>query len=165
MIAQLGRFTVRDVSIWDAPDIFALFSNPETVRYMGLGRLQTVEDAYDLIARYRTSSSKWLSIWEGPKFLGIVGLEIKGHQATLTLASNGIRRGFGREFGKPFVQWIFTHPQIWRVWSYVHVDNIPGQRVTERSGAVKEGRLRRFEFFPNISEEPQYVYVYSIIRG
>lgn len=164
MTAQLGRFTVRDVSIWDALPIFELFGNEETVRYMGLPRLQSIDDAYDLVARYRTSSSKWLAISEGAEFLGVVGFEIKGHQATMTLASNGIRRGFGREFGAPFVQWIFTHPQIWRVWSYVHVDNVPGQRVTERSGAVKEGRLRRFEYFPNISDEPQDVFVYSIVR-
>jgi RimJ/RimL family protein N-acetyltransferase len=164
MTAQIGRFIVRDVNIFDAAELLSLFGDGETVRYLGLRRLRSIEDAYDLIARYRTSQSRWLTVHEGPKFLGVVGLEVKGHQATMTIASNGTRRGFGREFGKPFVQWIFTHPQIWRMWSYVHVDNIAGQRVTERSGAIKEGRLRRFEFFPNISDEPQDVYVYAIVR-
>lgn len=164
MIAELGRFTVRDVNLWDAPELFALFGDPQTVRYLGVPRLQSIGDAANLIQCYGTSPTKWLAICEGPKFLGIVGLEVRGHQATLTLASNGIRQGFGREFSKPFLQWIFTHPTIWRVWSYVHVDNIPGQRVTERLGATCEGRLRRFEYFPNISDEPQDVYVYAITR-
>jgi RimJ/RimL family protein N-acetyltransferase len=163
--AQLDRFTVRDVNMWDAADVFALFGNPAVVKYMGLRRLQTVEEASALIERYQSSPSRWLAVLEGPKFLGIVGLEVRSYQATMTIASNGIRRGFGREFGVPFSQWVMSHPQIWRLWSYVHVDNLLGQRVTERSGATKEGRLRRFEMFPNISTEPQDCYIYSIVKG
>jgi RimJ/RimL family protein N-acetyltransferase len=163
-LAMMDCFTVRDVNIWDRMNIYNLFSNPETVRYMGVARLKTVQEAGELIKRYAESPTRWLAICEGTKFLGIVGLEIRGHQATLTLASNGAHKGLGREFSVPFVQWIFTHPQIWRVWSYCHVDNLQAQRVNVRMGAQCEGRLCRFEFFPNLSDEPQDVYVYSIVR-
>ena len=47
--------------------------------------------------------------------------------------------GAGREFCRSFVQWNFTHPQTWRLWTYVHVDNIPGQRITERMGLGARG--------------------------
>ena len=33
-----------------------------------------------------------------------------------------------------------------------------------RMGAEREGRLRRFEMFPNLSDEPQDCFVYSIVR-
>jgi len=163
-IAQLGRFTIRDVNLWDAPDVYALFGNPEIVRYMGVRQLQSAHEAAELIERYQSSPTRWLSVLSGTQFLGIVGLEIRGHQAALTIASNGIRRGFGREFSVPFVQWIFTHPQIWRVWAYCHVENFPVQRVLSRMGAEREGRLRRFEMFPNLSDEPQDCFVYSISK-
>lgn len=166
MNAQVGRFTVRDLNVWDGADIFALFGDPETVRYMGIPRLQSVKDAVALIGCYQTSPTKWLAVCDGADFLGVVGFEVKGHQAAITIAFNRTRkaRGAGRAFSRPFVQWIFTHPSIWRVWAYCHVDNMPVQRVLERMGAACEGRLRRFEHFPNISDEPQDVYVYAITR-
>lgn len=167
MTAQLGRFTVRDINLWDAPELFFMFSDLRVVQYMGVSQFRSMDDARQLIERYQSSPTKWLAVCAGSEFLGIVGLEVQGHQATMTIAFNRTRkagRGAGREFGRPFSQWVMTHPQIWRLWSYVHVDNILGQRTTERSGAVKEGRLRRFAFFPNVSTEPQDVYVYSIVR-
>ena len=169
MTAQVGRFTVRDVNLWDAAQLLELFGDEETVRYMGLSKLQNIGDAMALVSRYHVSPTKWLAVCdraEFGEFLGVVGLEIKGHQATVTIAFKRTRkaRGAGREFSKPFVQWIFTHPQIWRVWAYCHVDNTPAQRVLERMGAEREGRLRRFEVFPNVSTEPQDVFVYAIVR-
>lgn len=165
MTAQVGRFTVRDVNLWDAAQLLELFGDEETVRYMGLPKLQNIGDAMALVSRYYASPTKWLAVCDS-EFLGVVGLEIKGHQATVTIAFKRTRkaRGAGREFSKPFVQWVFTHPQIWRVWAYCHVDNLPVQRVLKRMGAQCEGRLRRFEFFPNISDEPQDCFIYSIVR-
>jgi len=169
--AQLGRFTIRDVNLWDAPDLYALLGDADTVRYMGVPQLRNVMEANVLISRYQAGPGRWLSVLDGTKpqatrFLGIVGLEIRGHQATLTIAFNRSReaRGAGREFSVPFVQWIFTYPQIWRVWAYCHVDNLPVQKVLARMGAEREGRLRRFAFFPNLSNEPQDVFVYGITR-
>lgn len=166
MIAQIGRFTIRDLNHWDALEVLALFGDERTVRYMGLRRLRDVYEAMALIANYQASPTKWFAVCDGLTFLGVVGLEVQGHQATLTIAFKRTRKamGAGREFSVPFVQWIFTHASVWRVWAYCHVDNLPVQRVLERMGAEREGRLRRFEYFPNVSDEPQDAYVYSIVR-
>lgn len=162
----LGRFSVRDVTIFDAADLLEMFSDAETVRYLGVRQIHTIEQAQELIARYGNSPTKWLAVCEGTEFLGIVGLEVRGHQATLFITFKRTRkaRGAGREFSVPFVTYLFTQPNIWRVWAYCHVDNIAVQRVLERMGADCEGKLRRFEIFPNISHEPQDVYVYAIVR-
>jgi RimJ/RimL family protein N-acetyltransferase len=164
--ATLGRFTLRDVNLWDAPELLALFGDAQTVRYMGLRQLRGVAEASALIERYATSPTRWLAVLDDAKFLGIVGMEAQGHQVALTIAFNRTQkaRGAGRELSVPFVTWIFTHPNIWRVWAYCHVDNLPVQRVLSRMGAEREGRLRRFEVFPNLSHEPQDVFSYSITR-
>lgn len=167
--AQLGRLLIRDIHPWEGPKVFAMTGDHKVMRYMGFAVHNSVDDATALIAQYRNSPSRFQAICldgDPADMLGIVGLEVQRHQATMTLMfrRDWKARGVGREFAKPFLEWIFTHKSIWRVWSYVHVDNIAGQRVAARCGALKEGRLRRFEFFPNVSAEPQDVFVYAIVR-
>lgn len=171
MNAELGRFVVREVHPWEAPQVFALTSDPEVMRYMGFPVHKDIAEAAALIAQYRDNqSARYLGVAlkDAPAdLLGIVGFEVQRHQATMTImfSRDWRARGAGRAFSAPFVQWIFTHPQIWRVWAYCHVDNLPVRRVLERMGAEREGRLRRFEVFPNLGPEPQDVYVYAIVRG
>lgn len=168
--AKLGRFLIRDINPWEGPAMFALTGDHNVMRYMGFAVHRSVDQATALLRLYRDAPSRYQAVCldgEPTDILGIVGLEVRGHQATMTIMfrRDWKARGAGREFSKPFVQWIFTHPHIWRVWAYCHVDNIAVQRVLERMGAEREGRLRRFEFFPNVStEEPQDVYVYAIVR-
>lgn len=169
MTAQVGRFTLRDLNPWEGPQLFVLTSNPDVTRYLGFRTHKFLYEATQLIERYRDSVTKWQAVCSPGDIndvLGIVGLEVSRHQATMSIMfrPDWKARGAGREFCKPFVQWIFTHPQIWRLSAYIHIDNIPAQRVVERMGAQCEGLLRRFEFFPNVSTEPQDCYVYSIVR-
>jgi RimJ/RimL family protein N-acetyltransferase len=165
--AQVGRFTMRDLNPWEGPALFVLTGDPDVTRYMGFCTHKHVDEATQLIEQYRSSPTKWQAVCSNNDVLGVVGLEVMRHQATMSIMfrPDWKARGAGREFCRPFVQWIFTHPQTWRLWTYVHVDNIAGQRVTERMGATCEGLLRRFEFFPNVSTEPQDCYVYSIVRN
>jgi [ribosomal protein S5]-alanine N-acetyltransferase len=167
--AQVGCFVARDLNPWEGPALFVMTGNPDVTRYMGFRTHKSVDEATKLIEQYRNSPTKWLAVCpaEAPgDIIGVVGFEVARHQATMSIMfrPDWKARGAGREFCKPFVQWIFTHPQIWRLWTYVHISNIQGQRVTERMGATREGLLRRFEFFPNVSTEPQACYIYSITR-
>lgn len=169
MNAELGRFVIRQLDPWEGSRVFRLTGDPTIMRYMGFRTHTSDNEAAALIERYAGSRSKWLAVClkdDPADVLGIVGFEVQRHQATLSLMfrNDWKARGAGREFAVPFVQWIFTHPQIWRVWSYVHVDNKAGQHATEKTGAKREGRLRRFEVFPNLGPEPQDVYVYAIVR-
>ena len=164
-----GRFMVRDIGLDEGPRIFAMTGDRKVMKYMGFRTHESVDEARDLILAYRNSPSKWQAVTlagEPDDILGIVGFEVQGHQVTITIMfrRDWKARGAGREFSKPFVTWMFTHPQIWRVWAYAHVDNIPVQRVLERMGAEREGRLRRFAYFPNLSDEPQDVHIYGIVR-
>ena len=165
----LGRFAVRDIGLDEGPSIFAMTGDRAVMRYMGFRAHDTVDEARDLILAYQKSPSRWqaVTLLDDPNdILGIVGFEVQGHQVAITIMfrRDWKARGAGREFSTPFVKWIFTHPQIWRAWAHVHVDNLPVQRVLKRMGAEREGRLRRFAMFPNLSEIPQDVYAYAIVR-
>lgn len=168
--AQVGRFIVRNLNPWEGPGLFAITGDKITTQYLGFKVHDSVEDATKLIRTYAANTfGRFQAICseEAPAdILGVLGFEVQGHQATIMIMFRRDKkaRGAGREFSTPFIEWVFTHPKIWRMWAYVHVDNIPGQRVTERCGALREGLLRRFAIFPNISDEPQDVYTYAIVR-
>lgn len=167
--AQVGRFVLRDFEPWEGPALFKLTGDAELTKYMGFKTHESVDEAAQLIERYKSATSTYRAVCDASNpadILGVVGVEIMRHQATLTIMfrRDWKARGAGREFSKPFVKWIFTHPQIWRVWAYCHAENIPVQRVLERMGAQCEGRMRRFEVFPNVSTEPQDCYMYAITR-
>ena len=169
-MATLGRFVVRDLNPWEGPSMFALTGDHEVMRYKGFAVHKTVDDATKLLQLYHQTPARWqaVALQTSPAdLLGVIGIETRGHQATMTIMfrRDWKARGAGREFCKPFVQWIFTHENIWRVWAYCHVDNVPVQNLLFRIGAQREGRLKRFEFFPQISAtEPQDCYVYAITR-
>jgi ribosomal-protein-alanine N-acetyltransferase len=167
--AQLGRFLIRDINPWEGPGVFALTGDHHVMHNMGFPVHKSVDDATLLIQRYRESPTKWQAVCldgDPQDILGIVGLEVRGHQASMTIMfrRDWKARGAGREFSVPFVKWIFTHPHIWRVWAFCHVNNTAVQRVLERMGATCEGVMRRFEYFPNVSTEPQTCLLYSIVR-
>lgn len=170
MYAELGNFVVRSINPWEGARVFRLTGDPKVTRYLGFRTHETQEQAEALLEMYNGDPRiKWFAVCrkETPQdIIGIVGFEVNRHSATLTLMfrSDWKARGAGVQFADKFVAWILAHPQIWRVWSYVHVDNLLGQRAIERTGAKKEGCLRRFEIFPNISNEPQDVFVYGIVR-
>lgn len=169
MTALLGRFMIRDIHPWEGPGLFALTGDRDVTRYMGFPVHACVADATKLIGQYKSSLSRYQAVClESSPYdiIGIVGVEINRHSATLTIMfrRDWKARGAGREFSAPFVKWLFTHSQVWRVWAFCHIDNVPVQRVLERMGAQREGCMRRFETFPNISTEPQDCYLYSIVR-
>ncbi len=119
---------------------------------------------------YANSPSNFVAVIDQSapgELLGVIGYEVVGHSATVIIMLNTRDkrvRGAGRRICAPFVRALLQQPNVWRVWSYCHVDNVRGQRVTERSGATCEGIMRRYAMFPNISDEPQDCKLYAIVR-
>jgi RimJ/RimL family protein N-acetyltransferase len=165
-----ANLTIREITPFDAPWLFKITGDIEAVRYMGLQVHQTVHDAARLIEIYRTSPSNFVAIVDQAspgELLGVIAFEVQGHSAAIGIKLNRTDkrvRGAGRRVCKPFVDILLQQPGIWRVWSYCHVDNVPGRRVTERSGAVCEGVMRRYAVFPNLGPEPQDCRLYAIVR-
>lgn len=164
-------YVTREMGPWDAPQVFRMTGDLVVTRYLGFRTHQTIADAEALIARLPASPGVWRAVCpieNQNRILGVVGVEFQGHSAAVVIyfdiQSKKDARGAGRAFSAPFVARLLRIPTVWRVWAFCHVDNIPPQRVMERMGAVREGTLRRFHVFPNISTEPQDCHLYSIVR-
>ena len=164
------KFTVRPTSPFDDVWLFKITGDPEATRYMGFRTHQTIDDARQMLSDYETSPSTFLAVTlcdEPGQLLGVIGYEVKGHQATLSVKLNQHDRrvrGATRLICKPFLRALLMQPNIWRVWSFVHVDNIVSQRTTEKCGAKWESTARRFAMFPNLSDEPQNCRIYAMTK-
>jgi len=60
------------------------------------------------------------------------------------------------------LQWAFRQNQLDRVHAFVRVDNRRSERLLERSGFVREGRLRSFRVCRG---QPHDFYVYGLLRS
>jgi ribosomal-protein-alanine N-acetyltransferase len=56
--------------------------------------------------------------------------------------------------------WALRQPSLFRIGAVCDVENIGSVRVLEKSGFVREGLLRRWLVYPNISDDPRDCYSY-----
>ena len=60
--------------------------------------------------------------------------------------------------------WVLRQDGVFRVASTCDVDNIGSARVMEKAGLAREGLLRRWLVYPNISDEPRDCFCYARVR-
>jgi RimJ/RimL family protein N-acetyltransferase len=72
------------------------------------------------------------------------------------------RQGFATAAVHELSRWGFAHTDLNRFEIVMAVDNVPSQRVAERSGAQREGVLRRRLVLRGRVHD---AFVYSIVRG
>lgn len=70
-------------------------------------------------------------------------------------------KGYATEATKLFMDYLFSTKNISRIQATTHTQNRPAQRVLEKCGFSREGRLRNALF---INGEASDVYVYGITR-
>ncbi len=98
--------------------------------------------------------------------IGMLELRLDGHQASLgyVLARPAWGQGLMTEAVQTLAQMALHELPVARVWAVCDVDNVASARVLERSGLLREGRLRRCIMHPNVGDEPRDVYLYARTR-
>ena len=84
-----------------------------------------------------------------------------------TTIDNGYVLGhahWGQEAIKAVNAAVLNGVQIFRVQATCDVENTASQRVLEKSGFAREGRLERHTLHPNISPEPRACFMYAKCR-
>ena len=71
-------------------------------------------------------------------------------------------KGLMRRAVATVLQWGFQRDQIDRVQAYVRIDNERSQRLLERTGFAREGRLRSFRLCRG---QPHDFYIYGLLRS
>lgn len=134
-----ARLTLRQHRPEDLEDSFAMWSDPETTRYIG-GTPQTREQVWARLLRHlghwQVYNYGYLVVLHQDRFLGEVGIaEFKRDRYTLTHEAGWVfnqksqGQGFAQEAMEKLLEW-FARPTD----CIIHEDNAPSLKLAEKLG-------------------------------
>ena len=171
---ETHRLRLRAPVVDDAAAIFDAYTqDAEVARYTTWSPHRNLDETRKFLEQYCEAGWKagtvfsWvITISEGGHAAGIIDFRLAGCRAEVgyVLARSYWGRGFMTEAAGAVVEWVIAQPAIHRVWATVDLDNVASQRVLEKVGMVREGVLRRWVVFPNLSPVPRDVWSFARIR-
>lgn len=169
---ETERLLLRRLNENDAEEIFALRSNPETMKYITRPLAKSIEDALAHIAIIdekivNNTGINWgITIKGNPKIIGIIGhykISPESHRAEIGYMSlpetNG--KGYMSEAIKAVLIYGFEQLNLHSVEAIIAPENIASERVLQKNGFVKEAHFLENEFW-----EGKYLdtVIYSLLK-
>ena len=180
-IIKTRRLILRPTRLSDAKKIFNSYAQDlEVTRHVSWTPHQSVRETRNFmkacIKEWKTGTGfPWvITRAKDKKLIGMIGLRFsdvklfshKRHMMDVgyVVMRSEWNKGYVTEALKAVVSYAFSIPSVHRVWAICDVGNPASARLMEKVGMVREGRLRRYTFHPNISPEPCDVYLYAKVR-
>jgi ribosomal-protein-alanine N-acetyltransferase len=155
---ETERLLLRRIDAIDVNEIFALRSNPETMKYIPRPIAKTTEDALEHIAiidaKIETNEGiNWAITLKGdPKLIGLIGhYRIKPEHFRTEIGYmllpefNG--KGIITEAIKEVVNYGFKVMQLHSIEAIIAPENFGSEKVLQKNGFVKEAHLKENEFY------------------
>lgn len=171
---QTARLRLRPPRLTDAGAIFSRYaSDPETTRYLSWRPHRSETETFEFICHCLdswaelTSFAYVIETLEKPgEATGMVQISPREHEAVLgyVLAPDLRGRGLLPEALTPLIGWALDQSSLWRVSAFCDAENAASARVMEKVGMRREGLLRRYAVFPNVSETPRDCLLYATVR-
>lgn len=145
-ILSTGRIRVTTWIPADLHDLAALHADPVTMRFIGHGRPETVDEARVRILEYRDEQrvrgwTKWRVENAAGDMIGRAGFGQgdEGRELAYALRPDNWNRGLGTEIAAALVRWHYEHPlgdesSPSSLCVYVEVGNSGSVRVLEKVG-------------------------------
>jgi len=147
-----GRVTLRGWRLSDVPQIVAMCSEPDVIRFTSVPVPYDADDArlwLDLHpARLAAGDGAAFAITEGGDQLpvGSIGVRVMHDQGIAETGYHVVeaRRGRGLATAalRLIARWTFAELPVARLQLTTHLDNPGSQRVAEKAGFTREGVLR-----------------------
>jgi RimJ/RimL family protein N-acetyltransferase len=167
-----GRVTLRGWRLSDVPQIVAMCSEPDVVRFTSVPVPYDADDArlwLDLHpARLAAGDGAAFAITEGGDELpvGSIGVRVLHDQGIAETGYHVVeaRRGRGLATAalRLIARWTFAELPVARLQLTTHLDNPGSQRVAEKAGFTREGVLRAWA--DQRGERPDLV-MWSLLPG
>ena len=155
---ETERLLLRRVSKDDVNEIFALRSNPETMKYIPRPLVKTNDDALDHIALIdakieSNEGINWaITYKDNPKLIGIIGhYRIKPEHFRAEIGYmilpeyNG--KGIVSEAVKEVVTYGFNEMKLHSIEAIIDPENFGSEKVLQKCGFVKEAHFKENEFY------------------
>ncbi|MBW7864777.1 MAG: GNAT family N-acetyltransferase [Candidatus Hydrogenedens sp.] len=168
---ETARLLLRRTRGEDAEDIFREYAqDPEVTRYL-------LWPPHTDIAQTQAFMEHCAMVWEKGEaypyaivrredgvLAGMIEARMDSHRAEIgyVLAGRFWGRGYMSEAVSAVVRWAAAQHGIHRVWAYCDAENRASQRVLEKAGLEREGRVRKWALSPNISGIPRDCIFYSL---
>jgi [ribosomal protein S5]-alanine N-acetyltransferase len=166
-----SRLYIRQISLDDSNDRLELFNDDELIKYLvSSNNKATQEDIKSLIQKAIDKCSDVFfegSIVYDNRVIGGISYKIEGHKAQIGyfIGKNWRNNGFATEAVMSIVNHLISKGSVYRIEALCHVNNKASLKVLDKSGFLHEGTLRKYKIFPNLSECPQDVDMFSIVMG
>ena len=155
---ETERLLLRRVDTNDIKEIFALRSNPETMKYIPRPLLKTDEDALEHIAMIDTKIEtnegiNWaITLKDNPKLIGVIGhyrIKPEHYRAEIgyMLVPEFHGKGIVSEALKEVVNYGFKIMKLHSIEAIIDPENHGSAKVLEKNGFVKEAHLKENKFF------------------
>ena len=155
---ETERLFLRRVDSNDLKEIFALRSNPETMKYIPRPLVKTDEDALEHIVMIDSKIDSneginWaITLKDNPKLIGVIGhyrIKPENYRAELgyMLLPEYHGQGIVSEAVKEAVKYGFQVMKLNSLEAIIDPDNYASAKVLEKNGFVKEAHLKEYEFF------------------
>ncbi|MFE3867200.1 GNAT family N-acetyltransferase [Flavobacterium sp. LS2P90] len=155
---ETERLLLRRVNENDANEIFALRSNPETMKYIPRPLVKSIDDALEHIAMIdakidTNEGINWAITYKyDSKLIGIIGhyrIKPEHYRAEvgymLLPEYNG--KGIISEAIKEVVNYGFNEMKLHSIEAIIDPENFGSERVLQKCGFVKEAHLKENEFY------------------
>lgn len=155
---ETERLVLRRVNKNDANEIFALRSNPETMKYIPRPLAKSIDDALEHIALIdakieSNEGINWaITYKDNPKLIGIIGhYRIKPEhfraEVGYMLLPEYHGKGIISEAIKEVVNYGFNEMKLHSIEAIIDPENFGSARVLEKNNFVKEAHLKENEFY------------------
>ena len=167
------RLTLRRPTLEDAGAIFDGYAqDPDVSHYTSWTPHASVETTQQFLGEaIEAWNGNARFVWivdqtTSGELLGGIEVRVEDHRAEIgyVFRRSAWGRGYATEAAQAVVDHAFCAPGIWRVWAYCYVDHAASVRVLEKCGMQREGRVHRGFVFPNLSDQPDDVFLYAITK-
>mgnify|MGYP003297900952 CR=1 FL=1 len=171
---ETPRLRLRVPLVDDAAAIFDAYTqDAQVARYTSWSPHRSLDETRTFLEQHceagwtaGTVFSWLITMSEGGYVAGMIDFRLTACRAEVgyVLAQRYWGHGFMTEAADAVVEWVIAQPEIHRVWATVDLENVASQRVLEKVGMVREGVLRRWLVFPNLSPVPRDVWSFARIK-
>lgn len=168
-----ARLLLRAPAVEDAPALFQAYTqDPAVCRFMIWSPHRSEDDTRGFMAAcveaWATGKRQPYVITDAAsgEAMGMIDVRFLGTTADIgyVLAQPHWRLGLMSEAISAVTGAALAAPGFFRVQASCDTDNMASQRVLEKCGFRREGRLARYTVHPNISPEPRACFMYAKCR-
>ena len=168
------RLLLRKPLMEDADAIFREYAgDPEATKYLTWKTDEESSQAADYIRKALRDWQEgrifsWAICLQGSGgVVGMIDARVDGYMVNIgyVLGRAHWNKGYATEALSAVLHWTDAEEDVQRVWAVCAVENLASARVMEKAGMKREGTLRHWMVFPNLSGVPMDCYCYAHVKG